>query len=529
MLKSVLTGIRGLVEERGVGSVEDETSRLRRFGHFWVMVFKSFSRNRCFIRAAALAYTTLLALIPTLAIGISVSASILKSQGEAQMLHLVDRFIASVIPPGSLETNTPPASAPATDTARAVPTGSQEAAVPTNAAQETPAPATTNIAAAVPESPGPGAGVVAGTADLRGLLVRIVHEFVARASSGTLGATGTIVLVFVAISMLARIEDTFNDIWGVQRRRSWFARIWHYSAVITVGPILLGLALGFVGGPSLKGVRHFLEPLGNGVLAAAGLQIVTVLLLCLGFAVFYILMPNTRVHWQAAATGGLVGGLLWHLNTVMSVHYVSRAIYYGRIFGSLAMVPIFMVGLYIAWLIVLFGAQVAYAYQNRAAYVQEKQTENINQRGREFIALRVMAAIGWRFQHGEPPATVTEIAAQLAVPSRLVLQLLTTLAAARIVVEVAGQETAYAPARPIESLTCHDILLALRAGHGHELATSDEPARAEVFGEFQQILEAERRAASAVTVRMMVNRVEAAVIAGPREVAAVAAPPGAGA
>jgi DNA-binding IscR family transcriptional regulator len=111
------------------------------------------------------------------------------------------------------------------------------------------------------------------------------------------------------------------------------------------------------------------------------------------------------------------------------------------------------------------------------------------------------------------------------VPSRLVQQLLHVLVTARLVVEVAGNETAYAPARPLDTVTCHDVLTALRAGQGQELATSDEPARAEVYGEFQQILEAERKAASAVTVLAMVGRVEALALAGARDVAPVLAPP----
>jgi membrane protein len=180
----------------------------------------------------------------------------------------------------------------------------------------------------------------------------------------------------------------------------------------------------------------------------------------------------------------------------------------SKIYGGLAMVPVFMVGLYFDWLILLFGAQVSYAYQNRAAYLQEKQMEHISQRGREFIALRLMECIGQRFQHGEAPATILEIADGLAVPTRLVQRIMQTLMAASLVVEVAGKETAYTPARPLEAITCHDILLALRAGNGQELATRDGPARAEVVGEFERILEAERKAASSVSVLALVNRAE---------------------
>jgi membrane protein len=204
----------------------------------------------------------------------------------------------------------------------------------------------------------------------------------------------------------------------------------------------------------------------------------------------------------------MAGGILFHLNNVVSVLYVSRVVSNSKIYGSLGLVPVFMIGLYFSWLILLFGAQVAYAFQNRATYLEEKQVENINQRGREFIALRLMTCIGQRFVRGEPPPSAVEISEALAVPTRLVQQLMQTLSAVRLVTEAAGAEPAYLPARPLEDITCHDILLALRASQGQELATRDEPTRIEVYGEFHRIQEAERQAASSVTMLALVNRAE---------------------
>jgi hypothetical protein len=80
------------------------------------------------------------------------------------------------------------------------------------------------------------------------------------------------------------------------------------------------------------------------------------------------------------------------------------------------------------------------------------------------------------------------------------------LASARLVVETAGQELAWLPARPLEHITCHDILRAMRASQGQELATRDEPMRHEVLGEFERIEAAERDAAGSVTMLALVNR-----------------------
>src|SRR5215470_621299 len=126
-------------------------------------------------------------------------------------------------------------------------------------------------------------------------------------------------------------------------------------------------------------------------------QFLPVVVLCLTFALFYMLMPNTKVQWKAALVGGAVAGLLLYANNLVSVLYVSRVVSNSKIYGSLGLVPVFMIGLYFSWLILLFGGQVAYAFQNRATYLEEKQVESINQRGREFVALRLMTMVGQRY------------------------------------------------------------------------------------------------------------------------------------
>jgi membrane protein len=237
-------------------------------------------------------------------------------------------------------------------------------------------------------------------------------------------------------------------------------------------------------------------------------EFLPLIVLWLTFALVYQLMPNTKVRFSAALAGGIMAGSLWHLNNIFGFLYVSRFVTNSKIYGSLFLVPVFMAGLYFSWAILLFGAQVAYAFQNRAAYLQDKLAENVNQRGREFVALRLMTSLGRRFQHGLPPATSQQISHELEIPSRLVLQVLQTLIATRLVSEVAGAEAAYAPARPLGSINAHHILHAMRTGGGQELPLRDEPARGEVYGEFARIEEAERLAASSVTMLELVNRAE---------------------
>jgi membrane protein len=480
---------------------ESELNRLERFAHFWVLVGKSFARNRCPVRAAALSYTTLLALIPLLAVAISVTSSLLKSEGEQKIYEAIDKLVANVMPPARLDTNGPAVSlslSPAMSVALAQ-THSGTAGMPTNSAA--------GPANEIPQSGTPAADNSTRIMTAQKEAAAYIHDFVQNTRSGALGVTGMVLLVFIAIRMLVGIEATFNDIWGVTRGRNWLWRTVLYWTTITLGPLLLIAALGLAGGPHLQAAKNLIShmPLIGGFV----FDLLPLVVLWLAFALAYLLVPNTRVHFGAALVGGIVGGSLWHLNNIFGFLYVSRVVTNSKIYGSLGLIPVFMVGLYFSWLILLFGAQVAYAFQNRRTYLQDKLVENVNQRGREFIALRLMTYIGQCFQGGRPPATLQAISLELGVPTRLAQQILQTLLTARLVTEVAGAEPAYTPARPLEAINAHHVLHAMRTGFGQELPPHDGPARTEVYGEFARIEEAERRAASTVTLLALVNRLPA--------------------
>ncbi len=487
-LIKILTGI--------YTGAEGEFSRLERFAHFWALAIRSFVRNRCPVHAAALSYTSLLALVPLLAVAISITSSLLKSEGEEKIYQAIDKLVSDVIPPAGSNTNDASASLnPGTGMPVTVsPTNSEAAGTPTSSVAET------NLVVAAT-----GAEDRVANAQLEA--ARSIRDFIQKTRSGTLGVAGTVLLIFVVFALLGRIEETMNDVWGVTRSRNWLTRTEHYWFAIGLVPTLLVAGLILATGPRFAGVRQFVVsmPLVSGVV----FKFLPLVLLWLAFASFYKIMPNTRVCINAALVGGVVGGSLWYLNNVFGFLYVSRVVSNSKIYGSLGLVPVFMIGLYFSWLILLFGAQVAYAFQNRQAYLQDKLAENVNQRGREFIALRLMTGIGRRFQHGLPPVTIREISTELGIPSRLAQQILQTLLAARLVTEVGGAETAYVPARPLESINAYQILQALRTGSGQDLPMRDEPARAEVYGEFARIEEAERQAASSVTMLALVNRAQA--------------------
>jgi membrane protein len=239
----------------------------------------------------------------------------------------------------------------------------------------------------------------------------------------------------------------------------------------------------------------------------------------IAFALLYKVMPNTQVHWVAAIIGGVVGGGFWLTVNHFSAIFASRVFTMSKIYGTaLAIIPIFLIGLYFSWLIVLLGSQVAYAYQNRVVYVQEKKAENVSQRGREYVAFRLMALIAQRFDIAARPPSLLEISTRLGVPSRLVGRVIQPLCESSLIHAVAiGNEEGYAPARPLETITCHDIINTLRSTGG-QLDTREDASRPLICAEFERIYEGERERAAAVTLKDLVTRMNAEGISEPKDI-----------
>jgi membrane protein len=468
--------------------------RLERFVHFWVLVVRQFVRHRCLVRASALSYSTLIALIPLLAVALSLTSSLLKTQGEEQFQRAVEKGIAYITPPATVGTNVV-----------AVKTDAFSAAATNAAPVQMVVGDTNSVASTTNTVPAEETRVVTVTAQKE--IARQIWGFVQQTQGAALGATGVVLLVVVAVSLLGRIEETFNDIWGVTRGRNWLRQIPIYCTTIVFGPVLLIAAIGLAGGSQFQSAKDFVAQMP--VIGKLIFQLLPLVVLWLVFTFVYQLVPNTKVKFSAAFVGGAVAGTLWYLNNVFGFLFISRVASNSKIYGSLGLVPVFMIGLYFSWVFLLLGAQIAYAFQNRAAYLQDRLADNVNQRGREFVALRLMTRLGQRFYSGARPATVIQLSRELGIPSRLTHAILRILAHNGLVMEVAGSEAAFTPARPLDTISAHDILFALRTGTGQGLPTDGVPELAEIYGEFALIEQAERQAAAAISLLTLASRMPA--------------------
>lgn len=474
---------QAFIDEKWIEQDNVQRGWFHQFVHFWVVVVKYFIRNRCPVHASALAYTTLIAMVPVLAVVVGVSTGFLKSEGEKPIDDFLDNLVKNV--------------APMLDLVSSVSTNVAEAVVSRTNGVENVQPQGT-----LP-SPSPSISPYTGRREV----VRNITQYINNIQSGAIGVTGVISLIIVSIFLLSNIEATFNDMWGVTHGRTWFSRVVQYWAAITLGPLFIFTAIALnLTNPDKIGSLFTSIPFIGALIRTLVLHMVPLFILIAGFTLFYKIIPNTQVHWSAALVGGLVGGTLWQLNNLLSFVNLSRVVNFSKIYGGFAVVPLFLVGLYFSWLILLFGAQVAYTFQNRVAYLQEKKAEGVNQRGKEYIALRIMTWVGKRFHKGEKAPTETEIGLRVGAPFRSVCQVLTILVHSNLLREVTIEEIAYVPARPLDHITCQDIINAVRGGPCNDFSTRDDPSKVVVLEAFNRIQEVEHKAAQATTVLDLINR-----------------------
>ena len=205
----ILTGER--LETDDPLLLEKSLSKVEKFAHFSVLLCGSFVRNRCLARASALSYTTLLAMIPMLAVAVGLSSVFLKDKGEEQIKSFIREFVNRTIPDFKVTetvTNAPADGDQTNSPAWIGPTNTTETSLTTDGTNTPPAAATT----------------APHVVDAQESAATAIYQFIQKTSFATLGTAGVLALLLTVILTIASVENTFNDIWGVAQGRAWPAR-----------------------------------------------------------------------------------------------------------------------------------------------------------------------------------------------------------------------------------------------------------------------------------------------------------------
>lgn len=286
--------------------------------------------------------------------------------------------------------------------------------------------------------------------------------FVDKMSAGALGAVGLVTLFITVLSLMGSIEEAFNYIWRVKSPRKLARRFSDYLSAILVGPVLVFAAVTITATLQTNAVvKSLLSLQALGTVLLALLRLVPYLTLWGAFTFVYIFIPNTRVKVRSALIGGLIAAILWQSVGWGFARFVASSTQYYAIYSSFAILLLFLLWLHIGWVIVLLGAQVAYAHQHIDFFQGDRQLLAQSPAGRERLALHMMLLVGRNFYHGLDPMTVTDLAVHLQIPAGVVKELMDMFADTRLVLPVVDGET-YVLARDPETIGIKDILDCVR-------------------------------------------------------------------
>ncbi len=294
----------------------------------------------------------------------------------------------------------------------------------------------------------------------------ITHQVIAFVSNlrvGVLGAVGLAGLFYTVISLLDKIEDALNYIWRVRHSRSFVRRFSDYLSAVLVGPVLVFAALALTAAAQSHWlVQHILEmdPLGLVVIAAS--RVMPFLFLCSAFTFLYKLMPYTRVRLTSALVGGAIAAILWQLAGAGFTAFVAQSPRYTMIYSGFAVLVLFLIWLYVAWLVVLVGGLVAYFHQHPSAYLTRVFRREDSHLVREALALSILLEITHRYLSGKPPCRTSELAVTASVPPSIVDDLVEEFVQRGILFRSAEPE-GVALGRAPETVTVMEILDAIRA------------------------------------------------------------------
>ena len=285
--------------------------------------------------------------------------------------------------------------------------------------------------------------------DLLKMLLGFVEKYLGRINQGYITGIGLVILFWSVMKVLGNIEDSFNDIWRIKKSRMFTRKFTDYISLVVIAPVLLIIASSFNLSrlssisdsiPFLRYLDSFLKFM---------VTTLSLTLIWFVFTLIYIVIPNTKVKFVPALIAGIIAGTMFQLLQWGYVNFQSLLSSYGAIYGTFAALPLFMMWLELSWLIVLLGAEISYAYQNAVHYEQEAEGLHVSLKDKKILTLLVTKKIVRNFVEGLPAMNAAQIAQDLAIPVRIVRDIIYVLLSSKIIIETIDQEireVAYQPA-----------------------------------------------------------------------------------
>jgi len=324
----------------------------------------------------------------------------------------------------------------------------------------------------------------------------IVDSFFAGLNKGSLTFISGIIVIWAALKLLSTIERAFNNIWHVTKGRNLLHRVINYWALLTLGPLLLGL------GVYATTQYAALGQIRKTILTNITPVVLSYIVATVAFFLLYFVLPNTKVQAASAIWGAAVAALVWSLAKWGFGQYVTEFIPYSKVYGVLGLVPLGVLWIFITWLIVLFGLQLTFTTQHLksldAAEIAASRKTDEYFIANNFTVINIVREIAAAFQKNQAPVSPEVICSKLDIPAELGVKILNHLVNSGIIVKVSEPKAGFTPATDPANIKLSDITEAVTAAGFAQQTTEQTDI-------LQQLIQSQRNALAKYSVKQILS------------------------
>lgn len=282
-----------------------------------------------------------------------------------------------------------------------------------------------------------------------------IDAFLNSATVETIGAIGLVGLLVGVYFILSLIEHSFDVMWHIKKSRTFFERIKSYWLILTVSPILLTLSATLTSYLDSVTIKYSLL---DKLYTHFTFQVLPFILIWLFFSMLIISLPNCKVGANHALVGALFGTVLYYVTKNLFIDYTKLAVNYNLIYGSIAVLPIFMLWIYWFWVITLFSVEVSFVRQNFPYLSRVERTQELNHYDKIKIALLIILKMIKDHIDCVKLGNVLVYSEKLDIPVNHVLNCFKDFEKSGIVKEIEKTPELYIPVIPIQEITIKKII-----------------------------------------------------------------------
>ncbi len=291
-----------------------------------------------------------------------------------------------------------------------------------------------------------------GQEEITSNVIAFASNLLKETKGGIMAIPGIILLVWSVIKMFSHIEDAFNTIWWVNSKRTLTRKFADYIALF----ITASFFLIFSSSVTIFVTTELSKFLGGIVFTKVFFNFLPFITSSHVFIFFYIFIPNTKVNYKAAITGGIIAGTFYQLSQILYLKFQVGVTHYNAIYGSFAALPLFLIWLQLSWIILLSGAEISFAFEN-IEYLETDDSDinSISMKMKKLISLRIILLCVRRFKDSEVSLSASDISNILRIPTKIIRSLLANLMQCNILSKVIKEDgqKGFQPAKDVESFS----------------------------------------------------------------------------